>query len=162
MYKRYDEGEKLWRRLWHRGEQVDDEGRYRKKMMSPDLDNREEEAGWRHPRILVLVMSNVQKVWRRNMTKEKGYDVGGVGRWRRKKGKGNDKSRSWQSRPYSVGGSLWDVQQLLWLSYLTVYQKQWVKSNSTGINEPCWYTKYPCSSPSGVNSAALRYFLGTL
>ena len=29
-------------------------------------------------------MSNVQKVWRRNMTKEKGYDIGGVGRWQRK------------------------------------------------------------------------------
>ena len=57
---------------------------------------------------------------------------------------------------------LWDIQQLCWLSYLTIYQKQCVKSNSTGINEPWWYTKYPCSSPSGVYSAALRYFLGTL
>ena len=66
------------------------------------------------------------------------------------------------SRPYSGRGSLWDAQQLLWLSYLTVYQKQWVKSNSTGMNEPWWYTKYPCLSPSGVNNAALRYFLGTL
>ena len=71
-------------------------------------------------------------------------------------------SESGISRPYSGGGSLWDAQQLLWLSYLTVYQKQWVKSNSTGMNESLWYTKYPCLSPSGVNNAALRYFFGTL
>ena len=65
-------------------------------------------------------------------------------------------------RQYSGGGSLWDTQQLLWLSYLTVYQKQWVKSNSTGMNEMLWYTKYPYLSPSGVYIAVLRYFLGTL
>ena len=66
------------------------------------------------------------------------------------------------SRLYSGLGSLWDTQQLFWLSYLTIYQKQCVKSNLTAIKEPLWYTKYPCSSPSGVNSAVLRYFLGTL
>ena len=46
-------------------------------------------------------------------------------------------SKSRMSRPYSDGGSLWDTQQLLWLLYLTVYQKQWVKSNSTGKNKLC-------------------------
>ena len=30
------------------------------------------------------------------------------------------------------------------------------------MNEPLWYTKYPCSSPSDVYIADLRYFLGTL
>ena len=43
-----------------------------------------------------------------------------------------------------------------------MYQKQWVKSNSTGVNAPLWYMKYPCSSPSGVYVATLRYLLGTL
>ena len=71
-------------------------------------------------------------------------------------------SESGISRLYSSGGSLWDAQQLLWLLYLMMYQKQWVKSNSTGINELLWYTKYPCLSPSGVYIAALRYFLGML
>ena len=71
-------------------------------------------------------------------------------------------SESGMSSPYVGGGSLCDTQQLLWLSYLTVYQKQWVKSNSTGKNELLWYTKYPCSSPSGMYVANLRYFLGTL
>ena len=71
-------------------------------------------------------------------------------------------SESGISSPYADGGSLCDTQQLLWLSYLTIYQKQWVKSNSTGKNELLWYTKYPCSSPLGVYVASLRYFLGTL
>ena len=71
-------------------------------------------------------------------------------------------SESGISRPYSGLGSSRDTQQLLWLSYLTIFQKQWVKSNSTGRNESLWYTKYPCSSPSGIYIAALRYFSGTL
>ena len=30
-------------------------------------------------------MSNVQEIWRKNMTKEMSYDIGGVAWWRRKK-----------------------------------------------------------------------------
>ena len=69
-------------------------------------------------------------------------------------------SESKISRPYSGLGSLWVNQQLCWSLYLTIYQKQCVKSNSTGMNNLLWYTKYPCSSPAGVYTAALRYFLG--
>ena len=66
------------------------------------------------------------------------------------------------SRLYSLVGSLWDAQQLLWLLYLTMYQKQCVKSNYMGIHWPLWYTKYPVLSPSVTYNMALRYFLKTL
>ena len=69
---------------------------------------------------------------------------------------------SGMSRLYSSVGSLYDVQQLLWLWNLTINQKHCVKSNSMGVHEPLQYIKYPISSPLVTYNAALRYFLGTL
>ena len=48
------------------------------------------------------------------------------------------------------------------VSLLVIKVTLWEKQCQYTVNEPLWYTKYPCSSPSGVNSAVLRYFLGTL
>ena len=66
------------------------------------------------------------------------------------------------SRLYSSVGSLEDSQQLFWLLYLTMYQKQCVKSNSTGKYKPLQYMKYPVLSPTVLYDAALRHFFGML
>ena len=71
-------------------------------------------------------------------------------------------SESGMLRLYSSGGSLCDSQQLFWLLYLTMNQKQFMKSNSTGKYVPLFYTKYPVSSPTFSKDVALTNFLGTL
>ena len=61
---------------------------------------------------------------------------------------------------YSSVGSLLDSQQLFCMLYLTRYQKQLAKSNSTGKYMPLKCTKYPVSPPTVVYVAALRYLFG--
>ena len=53
-------------------------------------------------------------------------------------------------------------KQLFWLLYLTMNQKQCVKSNSTWKYVPLWYAKYPVLSPTFSKDVALTNFWGTL
>ena len=85
-------------------------------------------TGQCHPRILVLVMSNVQEIWQR-----RSYDVRGVDRWWRKDDKRNDESRSWQN--WSLKSTLtWNFETMgmfsschviMWRVFLYMHDDRW-------------------------------------